>query len=118
MQASPVDRLALTHRLLAESVALWGTDACLLPRSNQAWMLLHRPAAGEWLSVAAAAADEAPIRWWLDWHRSEPAGAVQGYRRKPCASTLGLLRTLREALGVAPQGRARVGAGMASARSA
>ncbi len=116
MQATPppvVDRHALLHRLLAASLALWQTDAQLLPRDGQTPLLLHRPAHGEWLGVVAAAAQETPIRWWVVWYRDDPPGA-QPVRRKPCASTLGLLRTLREALGVPAQGKARVGAGMAT----
>ena len=69
---------------------------------------------GRRLTVVEAAADEAPFRWWLLWN--DPA-AIEGsadavpLRRKPCASTLGLLRSLREALGVPAAGKVRIGTG-------
>ena len=39
--------------------------------------------------VAAAAPEELPIRWWVE----RPG------QRRPCASVLGLLRTLRNGFG-------------------
>jgi hypothetical protein len=47
----------------------------------------------------------------LLWHAPGACVDLPVTRRKPCASTLGLLRSLREALGVPPAAKVRVGTG-------
>lgn len=82
--------------LIADSIALWGVAGRVEiidggVRISAADGLLH---------VVKARADEAPMRWWL----------IREDRRRPAASVLGLLRSLRYALNAttAEPARARV----------
>ena len=106
--------------LLRTSLELWQVEAELRSMADgnvpstalQARLSL---ADGTSLIVAEAGPHEEPFRWWLLWHGPElaadaPTDALP-LRRKPCASTLGLLRSLREALGVPAAGKVRVGTG-------
>ena len=79
--------------LLADSLALW--EVAARPRVAGAGVALTAPD-GTVLSVQPAAAAELPVRWWLE----RPG------QRRPCTSVLGLLRTLRNAVG-AGEGEAR-----------
>ena len=67
--------------LLADSVALWGADARVVVDGDAVRV-------GE-MRVTAAAPGDLPIRWWLE----RPG------QKRPCTSVLGLLRSLRNALG-------------------
>jgi hypothetical protein len=84
--------------LIADSLTLWGVagrvdiaDAGV--RITVGDLVLH---------VAQALPEEAPMRWWL----------ISEARRRPAASMLGLLRSLRYALNAtsAEPARARVAA--------
>lgn len=105
--------------LLRASLELWQCAAVLAPASGEAamqapleaWLVL--PDGGS-LAVIEAAPDDEPFHWWLQWHGHGAPGAGPVLRRKPCASTLGLLRSLREALGVAAVARVRIGIGAGS----
>ncbi|MCA3363565.1 MAG: hypothetical protein INF79_12675 [Roseomonas sp.] len=84
--------------LIADSLTLWGVAgrvdiADLGVRITTNDLVLH---------VTQAAPEEAPMRWWL----------ISETRRRPAASMLGLLRSLRYALGAtsAEPARARVAA--------
>ncbi|MCA3322073.1 MAG: hypothetical protein INF75_14000 [Roseomonas sp.] len=84
--------------LIADSLTLWGVAgrvdiADLGVRITINDLVLH---------VTQAAPEEAPMRWWL----------ISETRRRPAASMLGLLRSLRYALGAtsAEPARARVAA--------
>ena len=79
--------------LLADSLALW--EVAARPRVAGAGVALIAPD-GTALSIQPAAAEDLPIRWWLE----RPG------QRRPCTSVLGLLRTLRNAVG-AGEGEAR-----------
>jgi hypothetical protein len=87
--------------LLADSLALWGVAGRV--RTRDEGVEVEVPGAPV-LRVVPAAPGMRPIRWWVE---REGAG-----RRRPCGSVLGLLRTLRNALGVpgAAPGRLRMGA--------
>lgn len=79
--------------LLADALALWevpgrvAVDAC--------GVALRAPD-GTPLRVVAAGVADRPIRWWVE----KPG------QRRPCTSVVGLLRTLRNAVG-AGDGEAR-----------
>ena len=84
--------------LIADSLTLWGVAgrvdiADLGVRITVGDLVLH---------VAQALPEEAPMRWWL----------ISEARRRPAASMLGLLRSLRYALNAtsAEPARARVAA--------
>jgi hypothetical protein len=84
--------------LIADSLTLWGVAgrvdiADLGVRITVGDLVLH---------VAQALPEEAPMRWWL----------ISETRRRPAASMLGLLRSLRYALNAtsAEPARARVAA--------
>ena len=112
--------------LLRASLELWRVEASLrlcapatamadtsnpARASLQAWLGL---ADGTRLQVVEAGPQDEPFRWWLHWHAGpavDGVGAGAILRRKPCASTLGLLRSLREALGVAAVAKVRIGGG-------
>ena len=72
--------------LLADSLALW--DVAARPKVAGAGVAVTAPD-GTALTVMPAAAADLPIRWWLE----RPG------QRRPCTSVLGLLRTLRNAVG-------------------
>ena len=79
--------------LLRDSLALWGVPARV--ELTEDGVALMAPD-GTALRVRPAAASEHPVRWWLE----------RGTQRRPCTSVLGLLRTLRNAVG-AGEGEAR-----------
>jgi hypothetical protein len=79
--------------LLADSLALW--EVAARPRVAGAGVALTAPD-GAALTILPADAAELPVRWWLE----RPG------QRRPCTSVLGLLRTLRNAVG-AGEGEAR-----------
>lgn len=72
--------------LLADSLALWGVAA--RPRVVEEGVAVGAPN-GATLNVTAATPAELPMRWWLERHG----------QRRGCTSILGLLRSLRNALG-------------------
>lgn len=84
--------------LLADSLTLWGVAG----RVDIADSGLKITVGDQVLHVAQAAPEEAPMRWWL----------ISETRRRPAASMLGLLRSLRYALNAtsAEPARARVAA--------
>jgi len=100
--------------LIEESLGLWHVDGRVLAGDASVLASVLTPD-GERLSIAAAHADENPVRWWLQWHALAAAVGTptEVIRRKPCASTLGLLRTLRESLGAQAGRRARIAGGAA-----
>jgi hypothetical protein len=79
--------------LVADSLALW--EVAARPRIAGPGIVLVAPD-GTALSIQPATADDLPVRWWLE----RPG------QRRPCTSVLGLLRTLRNAVG-AGEGEAR-----------
>lgn len=123
----PAAARAALVALVRESLGLWGVDATVVaasvieqapaavPSAAAAAELLRIDGPGSLcLSIAAAVPSDEPVRWWICWHARDPAGQPAGMlRRKPCASTLGLLRTLRESLGIAAGPRVRIGLGAA-----
>ena len=84
--------------LLADSLTLWGVAG----RVDIADSGVKITVGDQVLHVAQAAPEEAPMRWWL----------IRETRRRPAASMLGLLRSLRYALNAtgAEPARARVAA--------
>jgi hypothetical protein len=84
--------------LIADSLTLWGVAG----RVDIADVGIRITAADLVLHVAQALPEEAPMRWWL----------ISEARRRPAASMLGLLRSLRYALNAtsAEPARARVAA--------
>ncbi|MFM7690957.1 MAG: hypothetical protein ACKPAC_16125 [Alphaproteobacteria bacterium] len=84
--------------LLADSLTLWGVAG----RVDITDGGVRLTAGNQVLHVAQAAPAEAPMRWWL----------ISETRRRPAASMLGLLRSLRYALNAtnAEPARARVAA--------
>lgn len=84
--------------LIADNLTLWGVTG----RVDIADAGVRITAGDQVLHVAKAAPEEAPMRWWL----------IGEARRRPAASILGLLRSLRYALNAtaAEPARARVAA--------
>lgn len=84
--------------LIADSLTLWGVTG----RVDIADAGIRITAGDQVLHVAQAAPEEAPMRWWL----------LRDGRRRPAASMLGLLRSLRYALNATAvePARARVAA--------
>ena len=84
--------------LIADSLTLWG----VVGRVDIADAGIKITAADLVLHVAPALPEEAQMRWWL----------ISDARRRPAASMLGLLRSLRYALNAtsAEPARARVAA--------
>jgi hypothetical protein len=115
--SAPADEAYLQRmrELLQLSVAVWQVDARSLHcRSDQ--VALFQNSDGMHIEVVHAGPLEHPVRWWVDW--TVPAADGQGggersLRRKPCVSTLGMLRALRDALGAQGGRRVRIGKGSA-----
>lgn len=85
--------------LLADSLALWGVTGRVNVADDGVVVL-----AGDLrLTVARAEPGADPIRWWL----------IRDGRRRPCPSLLGLMRSLRNTLGVPGAAPARVRASAA-----
>lgn len=80
--------------LLADSLALWGVAG----RVSVAEDGVAVAADGVRLVIAAAVPGDDPIRWWV----------IRNGRKRPCPSVLGLLRTVRNALGVPGASPARL----------
>lgn len=79
---------------LADSLSLWGVAGRVHIAGDGVCI-----SAGDLLvEVTPAPAGDDPIRWWV----------LRDGRRRPCPSVLGLLRTLRNALGVPGAAPARV----------
>ena len=78
--------------LVADSLALW--EMLARPRLTEGGVALTAPD-GTKLRIAAAAPEDLPVRWWL--HRPG--------QRRPCTSVLGLLRSLRNAVGAGGEAR-------------
>lgn len=72
--------------LLADSLAIWGVKGRVSVEGGGVALR----AGGVALHVAPAAPDAAPVRWWV----------TRDGRHRPCPSVLGLLRSVRNALGV------------------
>lgn len=80
--------------LLADSLALWGVAGRVVVGAEGVAV----ESGALRLVVTPAEATAAPIRWWV----------TREGRRRPCPSVLGLLRTVRNALGVPGAAPARV----------
>lgn len=81
--------------LMADALALWGVDARL--RVAEGGVTLAAPD-GTPLHILTAPAADRPVRWWLE----RPG------QRRPCTSILGLLRSLRNAVGAGGNGARRL----------
>jgi len=92
-RAAPVTPPALRD-LLADSLALWGAAGRVSVMDDGVAVVTE----GVRLVIAPAAPDDDPIRWWV----------TRDGRRRPCPSVLGLLRTVRNALGVPGASPARL----------
>ncbi|MCA3352368.1 MAG: hypothetical protein INF97_17430 [Roseomonas sp.] len=84
--------------LLADSLTLWGVVGSVEIADGGVRLIAGKHV----LHVTQAELEEAPMRWWL----------ISETRRRPAASMLGLLRSLRYALNAtsAEPARARVAA--------
>lgn len=80
--------------LVSDSLALWGVPAAVSVAEDGVALLAPD---GMPLRVRPAAPSERPVRWWLE----RPG------QRRPCTSVLGLLRGLRNAVGVGEAADAR-----------
>lgn len=104
--AGTIDTAASAFALLRDSLAVWrvrGTVQAGLPPV----VAIVRIDDGTTLRIEAAAPAEAPVRWWVRW----PAQGGRPERSRPCASAVGLLRTVREALGAGSGARLRIASG-------
>jgi hypothetical protein len=91
------DRL---HAFLSDSLALWHVEGVVeAGQSPVVGIVRTHPGAVVWIERVSGA--DVPYRWAV---RSRTAGAAPGgpreVRAKPCASLVGLLKALRDALGV------------------
>jgi hypothetical protein len=104
---APEPAIAVHARtLLTQSLALWQVGGTVGAGTPPAIAEI-RAQDGTVLRVEPAAADELPIRWWVRW--SPPAGSPPAAERsRPCTSVVGLLRTVRTALGAERGQRLRI----------
>lgn len=76
--------------LIADSLVLWGVTGRVQPRDGGVEVVVPGLPPH---CITPAGQEMRPIRWWLQRGGSDA-------RRRPCGSVLGLLRSLRNALGV------------------
>jgi hypothetical protein len=111
----------LALKLLRASLPLWGIEGVVVGPADSAdepgsaavgevgevgevggdraaLVAIVRTAAQVEVRIEAALAQDAPVRWWV---RSR-ADAQAAPRSRPCTSAVGLLRSVRDALDVAP----------------
>lgn len=93
------------RKFLAESLVVWRVRGSVTAGASPAEILVH---AGDEVVVRVEPAQptESPIRWWVRWQ----APGAQPHSR-PCTSTVGLLRTVREAIGAEGGYHLRIAAG-------
>ena len=98
--------------LLAESLAVWRVGGSVAAGEPPVAAVVHGESTV--VRVEIAAESENPIRWWVRWH---DAGAAAGGapRSRPCASVVGLLRAVRDALNVEGSRRLRIAPSAADA---
>lgn len=90
---------ARTRALLADSLTVWRVRGDVAPGEPPAVAVI-RAEDGTVVWVEPALASESPIRWWVRWQAPGAAAhASPAPRSRPCTSVLGLLRTVRHALG-------------------
>ena len=89
--------------LLRESLIIWRT-AGEVRAGPTPTIAIVCPIAGNKIYIDMANCDEAPVRWWVRWDDQQATRP----RTRPCTSIVGLLRAVRNALGVSPGLRAAV----------
>ena len=83
--------------LLQESLALWKAEGTIESGLAPLAATIHMPG-GNCIQVLHAADDEIPIRWWVKCYADHDTGVPPASTR-PCTSAVGLLRSVRTALG-------------------
>lgn len=84
---------------LTDSLALWGVAGVVRP--GQVAVVAEIAAANGVLVWIERAAVDLPFRWMVRWRAAgEQPGGVRESRPRVCASVVGLLAAVREALGV------------------
>ncbi len=103
------EALARVRALLADSLMVWRVRGEVAAGEPPAVAVI-RAEDGTVVWVEPAPESESPIRWWVRWHvPGAAAQALPAPRSRPCTSAVGLLRTVREALGAEGGRRLRIG---------
>ena len=103
------EAIAQVRALLKDSLIVWRVHGEVDPAEPQGVAVI-RAEDGAVVSVEHAPQSESPIRWWVRWHTPGATAETSPLpRSRPCTSAVGLLRTVREALGAEVGRRLRIG---------
>lgn len=87
------------RNFLADSLGLWGVTGVV--HAGQGIIVAEIVAANGTLVWIERTAEDMPFRWQARWRAAgEAPGGVRELRPRACASLVGLLAAVREALGV------------------
>ena len=93
------DEAEQLRAFLADSLALWRVSGTV--RAGKAPVIAEICAANGALVWVERAGDDTPFRWCARWRGAGDApGGVRELRPRACASLVGLLGAVRDALGV------------------
>ena len=83
------------REFLGDSLALWGVEGSVEAAASPIVAVIRvRPGTTVWIERPAE--DDVPWRWMVRWRDPD----MREERSRPCASLVGLLGTLRYALGI------------------
>ena len=91
--------------LLVQSLAVWRVSATVEAGEHPVVAVIQ--GVDTMIQVCIAAESESPIRWWVRTQTKNPVVGGRS-RSRPCASTVGLLRSVRDALSVEGRNRLRI----------
>jgi hypothetical protein len=94
---------ARVREFLADSLALWKVAGAVEAGAAPV-IVVVRADAGATVWIERPAEDDAPWRWFVRWRTAD----MREERSRPCASLVGLLNTVRGALGVESGSAVRV----------
>ncbi len=89
----------MLREFLVDSLALWGVAGEVCAGQGSVVAEIHAASGARvWIERAA---DDTPFRWFARWRAAGDApGGVRELRPRACASLVGLLAAMRDALGV------------------
>ena len=92
MNAVQAERM---REFLGDSLALWGVEGSVEPGTSPVLAVIRvNPGTTVWIERPAG--EDVPWRWFVRWRDPD----MNAERSRPCASLVGLLSTMRVALGI------------------
>lgn len=104
-----MDASQTARALLADSLTVWHVRGTV-KAGEPSEVAVIQAEDGTVVRVERALDSERPVRWWVRWRELNAAAqGADASRSRPCTSAVGLLRTVREALGAEGGPRLRIG---------